>query len=128
LYWTTEVEGTRKLAISHTASWIIGSLTASSVVVSGLFVYSLSDGSPSDPYERVSNFSIIPDLWVCRKNTNIRGHEYTYAVNLRNGSTGPARLACEGVKPISVSPMDARARMGPNGKRPPLMRVDPDAK
>jgi len=116
------------MAISHTASWIIGSLTASSVVVSGLFVYSISDGAPSNPYDRVSSFSIIPDVWVCRKNTNIRGHEYTYAVNLRNGSTGPARLACEGVKPISVSPMDARARMGPNGKRPPLMRVDPDAK
>jgi len=113
------------MAISHTASWIIGSLAASSVVVSGLFVYSLSDGTPSNPYERVSSFSIIPDIWVWRKNTNIRGHEYTYAVNLRNGATGPARFACEGVKPISVSPMDARARMGPNGKRPPMIRVDP---
>ena len=68
------------------------------------------------------------DLWVCRKNTNIRGHEYTYSVNLRNGSTGPARLACEGVKPLNVSPMEPRARMGPNGIRPPMMRVDPDAK
>ena len=116
------------LAISHTASWIIGSLTASSIVVSGLFVYSLRDGSPPNPYSRVSSYSIVPDLWVCRKNTNIRGHEYTYSVNLRNGSTGPARLACEGVKPLNVSPMEPRSRMGPNGIRPPIMRVDPDAK
>ena len=116
------------MAISHTASWIIGSLTVSSVVVSGLFVYAISEGGPPNPYQRVSNFSIVPDFWVCKKNTNIRGHEYTYSVNLRNGATGPARFACEGVKPISVSPMDSRARMGPNGIRPPMMRVDPDAK
>ena len=116
------------MAISHTASWIIGSLTASSIVVSGLFVYSLRDDSPRDSYTRVASYSVIPDLWVCRKNTNIRGHEYTYSVNLRNGSTGPPRLACEGVKPLNVSPMEPRSRMGPNGIRPPLMRVDPDAK
>ena len=125
---TPSAKQEHSLAISHTASWIIGSLTASSIVVSGLFVYSLRDGSPPNPYSRVSSYSIVPDLWVCRKNTNIRGHEYTYSVNLRNGSTGPARLACEGVKPLNVSPMEPHSRMGPNGIRPPIMRVDPDAK
>ena len=117
-----------KLAISHTASWIIGSVAASGFVVSSLFVHSLSDGAPPSPYKRVATYSVVPDLWICRKNTNVRGHEYTYSVNLRNGSTGPSRLACEGVKPINVSPMEPRSRMGPNGIRPPMMRVDPDAK
>lgn len=116
------------MQISHTASWIIGSIAASGFVVGGLIINAFIKDIPADPYQRVARYSVVPDLWVCRKNTNARGHEYTYSVNLRNGSNGPARLACEGVKPINVSPMEPRARMGPNGVRPPLMRTNPDAK
>ncbi len=112
------------LVVSHAATWIISSLTASSVVVGGMLLYSLSDEGGPSHHNRVSEYSLIPDLWVCRKNTNARGHEYKYAVNLINGSTGPARMACEGVKPINVSPMAERARKGPNGPRPPYMRVE----
>ena len=112
------------MIISHAATWIIGSASVSGVVVGGMLLYSLTDGLDSRSHSRVSNYNLIPDLWVCRKNTNSRGHEYKYAVNLLNGATGPARMACEGVKPINVSPMASRARKGPSGPRPPYMRVE----
>jgi hypothetical protein len=115
------------VALSHAATWVIGSVASSSLVVGSIFVASImADSSLGNT--RGSTFAsmqIIPNMWVCFSNTSARGHEYNYSKNLRNGATGPARLGCgDGARPVKISPMEKRSRNGPPGPRPPVTRIN----
>ena len=116
------------LQLSHGSTWVIGCVAASSFVVAGLLIMTLYGNHRESNYVQARSVLpefvqvLLPDIWLCHSNTNVRGHEYTYSKNLRNGATGPASYACgPDSKPIKMSPFDKRAREGV-GPRPSALK------